>query len=140
MNEPEAPKCWDRTKVQNLVRRQSGIYYARLFKNGKEAWKSLKTTHLSVARAKLADLLKEHRENQSRVIDSANAKLTFADASALHIQRLEADPEVKRRTKKYYRELLAALVKDWRALPKIEVRRIEPAALKTWAARGSQNL
>ena len=134
MNEPETPKCWDRTKVQNLVRRQSGIYYARLFKNGKESWKSLRTSHLSVARAKLAETLKDHRENQSREIDTNNAKLTFGEASTLHMEHLEADAEVKRRTKKYYRELLAALSKDWPKLAATEIRRIDPSALKRWAA------
>jgi hypothetical protein len=35
---------WRKTKVQfPLKNAESGIYYARLFFNGKEVWKSLKT-------------------------------------------------------------------------------------------------
>ncbi|MEZ0256260.1 MAG: hypothetical protein ACAI37_13325, partial [Chthoniobacter sp.] len=33
-----------------------GRYYARLYRNGKEKWQSLKTKHFSVAEAKLAEL------------------------------------------------------------------------------------
>jgi integrase len=51
------------------------------------------------------------------------------------MQQLESDSEAKRRTKKYYRELLVALLKDWPALAKTEVRRISLASLKEWAAR-----
>ena len=38
-----------KTKTQNLVRNRNGRYYARLYLNGKEIWKSLKTEHYSVA-------------------------------------------------------------------------------------------
>ena len=49
-------KTWEKTRLQNLVRHKSGRYYARLFLNGKEIWKSLKTSHFSVAEAKLAEV------------------------------------------------------------------------------------
>jgi hypothetical protein len=58
-------KTWERTQLQNLVRHKSGSYYARAFAGGKEVWKSLKTSRFSVAQAKLAEFLKEHRERAS---------------------------------------------------------------------------
>src|SRR5215471_19279436 len=54
-------KTWQKTKLQNLVRHKSGRYYARVYAGGKEVWKSLGTSHFSVAQAKLAEFLKEHR-------------------------------------------------------------------------------
>ncbi len=104
-----AVKTWEKTKVQFLVRHKSGRYYARLFQNGKETWKSLKTDHLSIAQARLAELLKEHRGRKGKQIVPANAKMTFADAAELDQQKLDEELALKRRTRKYYREVLAAL-------------------------------
>jgi hypothetical protein len=53
-----------------IPRHKSGRYYARAFAAGKEVWKSLKTSHFSVAQAKLAAFLKEHRERVSNGNDS----------------------------------------------------------------------
>jgi len=49
-------KTWERTRLQNLIRHKSGRYYARAFAGGKQVWKSLKTSHFSVAQARLAEL------------------------------------------------------------------------------------
>jgi hypothetical protein len=62
----------EKTRLQNLVRQNSGRYYARLHLDGKEIWKSLKTSHFSVAEARLANLQKEHRERRSTQVDPAN--------------------------------------------------------------------
>ncbi len=88
-------KTWEKTKRQNLVRHKSGRYYARLFLNGKEIWKSLKTSHFSVAEARLANAVKEHRERRGKEVDSSNAKMTFQDAAALHLQRLDENVSLK---------------------------------------------
>ena len=128
-------KTWEKTKRQNLVRHKSGRYYARLFLNGKEIWKSLKTEHFSVAEARLATAVKDHRERKSRVVDASNAKMTFNDAATLHLQRLDENVSIKKRTRKYWREVLASLLKSWPALAATEVRRITPAACREWAMR-----
>jgi hypothetical protein len=52
--------------LQNLILHKSGRYYARAFAGGKEVWKSLKTSHFSVAGAKLAEFLKEHRKGNRK--------------------------------------------------------------------------
>lgn len=128
-------KTWEKTKVQHLVRHKSGRYYARLFLNGSEMWKSLKTSHQSVAQAKLAELLKEHRGRVGKKIDSANAKMTFAEAAELDKQTAEQELTLKRRTRKYYQEVLAALLESWPGLADTELRRITTNALKEWAVR-----
>src|SRR5262249_6209774 len=56
-------KTWARTGHRNLLKhQQSGNYYARTFAGGKEIWKSLKTSHRSVAEARLAEFVKDHRK------------------------------------------------------------------------------
>jgi len=57
-------KTWEKTRQQNLLRHKSGRYYARTFGNGKEVWKGLCTSHFSVAKARLAEFLREHRQKQ----------------------------------------------------------------------------
>jgi len=118
-------KTWQTTRLQYLVRHKSGRYYARVFIGGKEVWKSLKTSHYSVAEAKLAEFLKEHRE---RVRDKGNgqvsAKMTFGEAAAVHLRNLDDNLSIKPRTRDYWRECLLALQKSWPGLNETEVRKI----------------
>ena len=132
----DAAKTWEKTRLSNLVRnKQSGRYYARAYANGKEVWKSLKTSHFGVAEAKLAEFLKEHREQRSRNVDPANGKLTFLECSELYRQRLAENVSIKTRTRDYYHEVLAALLKSWPGLGTTEVRRITSTACREWASR-----
>ena len=128
-------KTWEKTKRQNLVRHKSGRYYARLFLNGKEIWKSLKTSNFSIAEIRLAAALKDHRERKNRTVVPGNGKMTFAQAAALHLQRLAENVSLKQRTRDYWKETLAALQKSWPELPAKEIRRITPADCREWAAR-----
>ena len=53
MNERSDKKGWERTNVTNLLRNgQSGTYYARVKVNGKEKWKSLRTSVAGVRKSK----------------------------------------------------------------------------------------
>ncbi len=135
MKHDSAVKTWEKTKLQNLVRHKSGRYYARLFLNGKEIWKSLKTDHFSVATARLVDAQKEHRERKSRGASSSSAKMTFGQATALHFQHLAENVNIKRRTRQYWREVFVALEKSWPGLNALEVRRLTPAACREWASK-----
>jgi integrase len=128
-------KTWEKTRLANLVRHKSGRYYARAYSNGKEVWKSLKTSHFGVAEAKLAAFLREHREKRGQIVDASNAKMTFDDAAKLNTSRLADDVSIKRRTRDYWQEVLAALLKSWPALGSTEVRRITATACREWAAR-----
>jgi integrase len=127
-------KTWAKTRLQNLLRHKSGRYYARAFAGGKEVWKSLKTTHFSVAEAKLAEFLKEHRERRSNGNGEVSAKMTFGEAAAIHLRNLDDNLSIKPRTRDYWREVLAALVKSWPGLNQTEVRKITRADCKKWAS------
>jgi integrase len=127
-------KTWERTRLQNLIRHKSGRYYARAFAGGKEVWKSLKTSHFSVAEARLAEFLKEHRERVSHSNGEVSAKMTFGEAADIHLRNLDDNPRIKPRTRHYWRQRLAALVKSWPGLNQTEVRKITPADCKKWAS------
>lgn len=129
------PEILGKTRLNNLVRHTNGRYYARLYRNGKEKWQSLKTKHFSVAEAKLAELQKEHREHPQANFNSGNAKMTFGDASRIDEHRLETDTSMKRRTRKYWKEIRASVVKSWPGLEDSELRRITPMQCKDWAVR-----
>jgi integrase len=127
-------KTWEKTRLQNLIRHKSGRYYARAFANGKEVWKSLKTSHFSVAQAKLAEFLKEHRQRVSHGNGEVSAKMTFGDAANIHLCNIDDNPRIKPRTRQYWRQRLAALIKSWLGLNETEVRKITPADCKKWAS------
>jgi hypothetical protein len=75
-------ETWETTRLQNLVRHKSGRYYARAFAGGKEFWKSLRTSHFSIAQARLTEFLKDHREryHSAPVGGTASARMTFGEA------------------------------------------------------------
>jgi integrase len=127
-------KTWQRTRLRNLLRHKSGSYYARAFACGKEVWKSLKTSHFSVAEAKLAEFLKDHRQRRSNGNGDVSAKMTFGEAAAIHIQNLDDNLNIKPRTRDYWRECLAALLKSWPGLNGTEIRKITQADCKKWAS------
>src|SRR5205823_7954383 len=113
MKERKQTKTWERTRLQNLVRHKSGRYYARAFAGGKDVWKSLTTSHFSVAQAKLAEFLKEHRQRVSSGNGEVSAKMTFGEAGAIHMRNLDDNLSIKPRTRDYWRECLVALQKSW---------------------------
>src|SRR5213080_1044031 len=129
----KSTKTWQKTRKPNLLRHKSGSYYARAFAGGKEVWKSLKTSHFSVAQAKLAEFLKEHRERVSNGNGEVSAKMTFAEAAAIHLRDLDDNLRIKPRTRDYWRECLAALQKSWPSLSETEVRKITQTDCKEWA-------
>jgi integrase len=136
VKEAKPKKTWEKTRLQNLVRHKSGRYYARAFAGGKEVWRSLKTKHYSVAQSRLAEFLKEHRGrygNGNR-IGEVSAKMTFAEASEIHFRNLDGDQSIKPRTRHYWRQRLAALLKSWPGLKEMEVRKVTPAECKRWAS------
>jgi len=130
-------KVWNKTGKENLVRHKSGRYYARVFAKGKEVWKSLKTSHLSVAQARLAEFLKEHRQRAGNGNGGSgiSAKMTFGEAAEQHLRNLDNNVRLKPRTRAYWRERLNALQKSWPNLSTTEIRKITQGDCKEWAAK-----
>jgi integrase len=64
--------------------------------------------------------------------------MTFGDALALHLSRLQADVEarrVKASTLHYWRQVFAAVAKSWPELEGRDVRRVTPADREQWARK-----
>jgi integrase len=126
-------KTWARTGHRNLLKhQQSGNYYARTFAGGKEIWKSLKTSHRSVAEARLAEFVKDHRKRLNSGGENS-AKMTFDQAAKIHLQNIDNNPRLKPRTRDYWRQRLAALIKSWEGLNETEVRKITQSNCEQWA-------
>lgn len=123
-------KTWEKTRLQNLVRHKSGRYYARLYLNGKEVWKSLKTSHFSVAEARLGAAVKEHRERRGTNTDSTSAKMTFVQAAAIHLKQLEGKASIKKATRHYWNQISKALLKKWPELGESEIRKLTPSVCR----------
>ena len=135
-SEKTAPvKTWEKTSQQNLVRHKSGRYYARTFGNNKEIWKSPRTTHFSVAKARLAEFLREQREKQVATANQSSAKMTFAEALAIHLQNQADDVTIKPGTRHYWTQIFTSLLKSWPGLDERELRRITKTDCTDWARK-----
>ena len=134
MKECKPTKTWEKTRLQNLVRHKSGRYYARAFAGGKEVWKSLKTSHFSVAQARLAEFLKEHRKRANNGNGGVSAKMIFGEAAAIHLRNLDDNLRIKPSTRDYWRRRFLALKRSWPRLNETEIRKITQVACKEWAS------
>ncbi len=131
---PRKPtKTWQKTRKPNLLRHKSGRYYARAFAGGKEVWQSLKTSHYSVAEAKLAEFLKEHRERVTNGNGEISAKMTFGEALKIHQQNQADDVTIKPTTRHYWNQIFGALLKSWPGLADREIRCVTKTDCKEWA-------
>jgi integrase len=129
----KSTKTWQKTRKPNLLRHNSGRYYARAFAGGKEVWKALKTSHYSVAEAKLAEFLKDHRERVSNGNGEVSAKITFGEALKIHQQNQADDVTIKPTTRHYWNQIFVALLKSWPGLRDREIRRVTKTNCKEWA-------
>jgi hypothetical protein len=121
-----------KNKVKKALNAFSRFEYSS--DGGKEVWKSLKASHFSVAEAKLAEFLKEHRQRVRNGNGEVSAKIAFGEAAAIHLRNLDDDMSIKPRTRQYWRQRLAALIKSWPGLNEREVRKITQADCKKWAS------
>jgi integrase len=135
-------KTWEPTRLQNLVRHKSGRYYVRAFAGRKEIWRSLKTKQFSVAQAKLATFMREHRAAQENTAAVASGDMAFGDALAIHQRRIAANVTAKRikpSTEHYWEQIYAALLKSWPGLASRDVRKITRSNCEAWSESFSRN-
>jgi integrase len=121
---------------QNLVRyNPSGTYYIRARVAGKLHVKSLETPVLSVAKQRLGDELRKLRAHSASVTAVSKGKMCVGDAIAIYRDRLQANNNIKPRTRAYYSEALAALLKSWPTLAQADPKRISEGDCRDWASR-----
>jgi integrase len=131
---------WEKSSISNLVRwKSSKIYFARVKIGGRLIRKSLDTPIMSVAKNRLAELIKEERERAEAVRPGMQGKMTFGEAVKVYLERLEGSPDLKPATKKYRRQCVAAILKTWPGLEETDVRKITKGACHEWAHRLRQH-
>lgn len=132
---PKAAKRWTKTKVENLVRHQSGVYYARLAIGGKETWRSLKTPLLEVAKAKLGMLKKEVQDAAPAKV-SSREKMTLGQALDKRLEQVDADPDLKPASKSHYHQCVELIRKTWASdVDSVPVARVTEAHCEEWRNR-----
>ncbi len=129
------------------MRHRNGGYYARLFQNGKESWKSLKTAVLEVAKSRLRDQQAEFRKLEHIARPAKSGRMTGSMVIEVLEAELRACVPMRRKGRKssittssanYRRETIQALKKSWleivgSGLNTIEIRRVTPAEVRKWA-------
>jgi integrase len=135
--EPESQKSdWQPTQHSNLIRYvPSGVFYLRARINGKLHWQSLKTNVLSVAKLRLADKIKEKRDEAGSDLAVKAGRMTFADALQVFRHRVDADPDLKEGAKVYRRKTIISLLKSWPTLEQTSVSKISKDDCLAWAER-----
>jgi len=131
--EVREPK-WIKTRVQHVYRhRDSGRYYVRGFRQGKEIWKALKTTSAEVARAQAPKILQEI--NKPRILSESllSGKPTVGQAAELYRAQVETDVQTKPRSKAYRLETIKALFRSWPGLETTRLSQVTEPQCRQWA-------
>ena len=135
---PAKPELWQKSSYANLIRYvPSGVFFCRIRVRGVLIRKSLKTDVLSVARLRLADEEKKHRQAADRkvALQRGSKRMNFGDALELYRERLKNNAEIKSRTRDYYEQRIDALLKSWPGLNGLNVQDISTQDCEAWAGR-----
>ncbi len=139
MKQRKTGQTWEKTRLQGLVRHRNGGYYARTFANGREKWKTLRTSLFSVAKLRLADHVGEAREHRALTDSAESGDLSFGDAVKLYLAKLNSDPSRKTATKHYHGQIITAILREWPGLDERQLKRITRRECAEWAARHAKN-
>src|SRR5258707_2388680 len=135
MSENQTPK-WISTSVQHLYRnRDSGRYYLRAFRDGKEVWRSLKTDVFTVAKLRLGKELATLGKAQKAAQALAKGKGEIRDAIAEYERKLADNVKIKPSTRHYRKQLIAVILKTWPELPRLRLTAITDSQCHSWAAK-----
>lgn len=134
----EVSKGWQRTSVTNLLKSgESGIYYGRVKSNGKQKWRSLKTTVFSIAKLRLGDFEKEIRAQGlvEKGDPCAGDETTVARFIAIFRARTANDSSLAVATRGRREISIKALLKTWPDLSSKDARKVTPTDAQAWAAK-----
>lgn len=127
---------WESTAVQNLTRyRSSGTYFGRFRVGNKLVWKSLKTTVFSVAKQRLADMIREHRGRAASVTAFANGRMNVGDAAEVYLRKVRTNASLKPRSKDYRELMIKFIRRSWPALMETDVRKVTARDCEDWLMR-----
>lgn len=83
-------------------------YFARFRHNGKLIWRGLGIDVLSIAGQRLLDKIKEVKDKQALLASGSDPRITFETATKIYLERIQASPDFKPRTKEHHEERLIA--------------------------------
>lgn len=133
---PAARQSWTKAPFTNLVRYEpSGVYFARIRVHGKLIRRSLNTTVLSVAKLRLGDFEKSHRQTAENQFNAKQGKMLFAEAIKVLRARIAGDATLKPKSQSYYEQRILALLRSWPGLEDKDVRSITKSDCLDWAAK-----
>lgn len=125
---------WLTTGTQFLLKDSiSGRYYARFWQNRQAVWFSLQTTKISVAKARLAEKLKSHKEMQSAQQMNENGTGTVEQLARVYLSGVEAQVDIKKSTVHYYAQIVTSLISTWPALKESSPKDISKSDCEAWA-------
>jgi site-specific recombinase XerD len=125
---------WIKTRVQHVYRhRNSGRYYVRGFRQGKEIWKALKTTSAEVARSQAPKVL--HEINKPRILSESllSGKPTLGQGAELYRAQVDTDIKLKPRSRAYRLETIKTLFRSWPGLETTMLSKVTEAQCRQWA-------
>ena len=125
---------WIKTKTQFVYRhKQSGRYYVRAYRQGREVWRALDTDVYDVAKSKAKETLAEiHRP---RILSAEiSDKRTFGAVAELHLERIKHSTATKPSTKLYWSQCIASLLRSWPGLAELRVTSMTQDDCRKWAA------
>jgi integrase len=129
---------WKPTKVQFLLRDEnSGRYYARFYRDGKEVWRSLKTDVFGVAKYRLAEELKGFRSVAKVAKTVETGRGTVEQLAQLYLVKVQNNPSLKASTRLDYVNLIKAIFRSWPELKTAQPKDISKADCEAWAKRYS---
>ena len=90
------------TDKQNLYLRQPlGVFYARLYLDGKTKWISLKTRSKTVAKIELAKRLQSHYAVREAEASTRKGNATVGELAAIYLHGIDQDTSLKPASKEY---------------------------------------
>jgi integrase len=114
------------------------MYYARVFRDKKQIWKSLKTKAISVAQVRLAELLKIHRAAAKTIESVGSGKATVGQLATVYLEGEARRVDIKPATIEYRRRMWRSITKTWPELTAMNPRQISESMVREWAHRHSE--
>lgn len=127
---------WQKAPGSNLFRYGPfGIYFAGFGSAGKEILRSLQTDKITIARLRLADQLKQAARLAEKQGQVRRGCVPFSEAERIWLGRMEMNPDLKPRSKDYYRQCLKRLSRSWPELGRTDIRKLADTECLNWGAR-----
>jgi integrase len=128
--------AWQKTKVQFLLKNSdSGVYYARLYRDGKEIWKSLKTDVFSVAQARLAVEAKAVQQAVKANATVESGRATVETIAKAYMDGVRLDASLKKSSVHYRQQCVSAIIKSWPELSTLAPKSVTESQCAEWSAR-----